>query len=338
MKKPILILTTYQDPHVDAVYQHIKQKNQQTIIFYSNYYSSKQYIHYSSSSRDPYLIYYNGEKYHIADFQTIWYRKPNFWLDYDIKYASDSEKMLSIKYKRKEILSMYVDGIMMEAAKKDAFLVSSYQSIIEATNKLKQLLIAKEIGFAIPKTLVSTSIKELINFINSCSDEAIIKSISASEVRYGKYFRSFFTMPISSMQLMKHHKSNPIDYPLLLQEKIIKRLELRITVIGKHVFATALDSQSTKNGKTDWRKELIDNLPHSLYNLPKKIEKLCLNLCRHYGLQFGAIDMAVTLEGKYVFFELNPNGQYLWLELKTGQTLSKTKAELLVNPEGNKLR
>ena len=40
--------------------------------------------------------------------------------------------------------------------------------------------------------------------------------------------------------------------------------------------------------------------------------------------------MIYTREGKYVFLEVNPNGQWLWLELKSGCNLTKEVAENLL--------
>lgn len=34
-----------------------------------------------------------------------------------------------------------------------------------------------------------------------------------------------------------------------------------------------------------------------------------------YGLRFGAIDMLRTTASEYVFLEVNPNGQWAWLDM-----------------------
>ena len=53
-------------------------------------------------------------------------------------------------------------------------------------------------------------------------------------------------------------------------------------------------------------------------------------MVRDAGLLYGAFDLIVTPEGEHVFLELNPNGQYLWIELITGASLSEAMADLLV--------
>lgn len=49
------------------------------------------------------------------------------------------------------------------------------------------------------------------------------------------------------------------------------------------------------------------------------------------GLCYGAIDMVVTPDERYVFIEINPNGQYLWVEQATGLPISDAICDLLIN-------
>lgn len=79
----------------------------------------------------------------------------------------------------------------------------------------------------------------------------------------------------------------------------------------------------------DWRHYDFENVPHFSFELPQKIKDFCFNLVKRLGLIYGAIDMIVTPNEKYVFLEINPNGQYLWIELLTGLPISSTIAEAL---------
>ena len=48
------------------------------------------------------------------------------------------------------------------------------------------------------------------------------------------------------------------------------------------------------------------------------------------GLVYGAIDMRLTPNGEYVFLEVNPAGQWLFIEQATGQPISAAIAEALI--------
>ncbi|OGK21892.1 hypothetical protein A3C23_00910 [Candidatus Roizmanbacteria bacterium RIFCSPHIGHO2_02_FULL_37_13b] len=337
MKKSILILTSYPDPHIDRVLEILNKNGKNSIALYANMFGKNQYVEYNPKENEPLTFVLRVKKYTLNDFSGLWFRKPHLWLESEDQHDHDPDKMMSIMYKRNEIIAMFSRGIMNEAQKKGIFIINSIDLLMLSSNKLDQLNTANKLGFSIPETLISADYDSLLSFISNHDGKAVIKNIVTSQIRYGKYSRLFFTIPITKNKFVNYHKLKPIDYPLFLQEEIEKKIELRITIIGKKVFATALDSQSTKLGKTDWRREIPENIKHSVYILPIEIEKGCLDLLRHYHLQFGTIDMAVTPEGKYVFFELNPNGQYLWIENLTKQPLSKAIAELLMNPEENKL-
>lgn len=72
----------------------------------------------------------------------------------------------------------------------------------------------------------------------------------------------------------------------------------------------------------------IDYLPHKL---PKKIEDLCLRLVSELGLVYGAIDLILTPSDEYVFLEINPNGQWYWVEQLTKLPMLATLVDLLMN-------
>jgi len=120
--------------------------------------------------------------------------------------------------------------------------------------------------------------------------------------------------------------------PILAQEYIEKKLELRITIVGQKMFTCAIHSQDSEQTRIDWRRYDFRNVKHLPYQLPEKIKQKLHKLMKIWNLSFGAIDMILTPEGKYVFLEINPNGQWLWIEQLTEMPISRVIAELLANP------
>ncbi len=47
--------------------------------------------------------------------------------------------------------------------------------------------------------------------------------------------------------------------------------------------------------------------------MPENVQVFCRKVLKNYSLHFGAFDFIKTKDNKYVFLELNPNGQWLWL-------------------------
>lgn len=63
----------------------------------------------------------------------------------------------------------------------------------------------------------------------------------------------------------------------------------------------------------DWRAD-YENIKYSIIECPKFIQRMCINMLNEFRLNFGAFDFIVDERGKWIFLEVNPNGQWLWLE------------------------
>ena len=206
--------------------------------------------------------------------------------------------------------------------------VSRPSCIRQAQQKLWQLRLASELGFKIPKTLVTNDPEALPKFWEECRGQVIYKTIGRNQIRGedGK-FRSAYTNKLNADFLERRTEIGLA--PCLFQGYAEKRVELRITVVGNRAFTCEIHSQRSERTRIDWRKYDIPNTPHLPARLPSDIEEKCLRLVRDLGLNFGAIDMIVTPEGDYVFVEINPNGQWLWIEQLTGLPIGDALFDLL---------
>ena len=117
------------------------------------------------------------------------------------------------------------------------------------------------------------------------------------------------------------------------EDYIEKQYEVRVTIMGSHVFACKIDSQAQtdETGKIDWRQGYDFDLRHEIISLPEKIEFFCRNYLKRLHLHFGCFDFIVTPDGEYVFLECNPNGQWRWIEDETGAPMSEAMVDCLVH-------
>jgi glutathione synthase/RimK-type ligase-like ATP-grasp enzyme len=104
--------------------------------------------------------------------------------------------------------------------------------------------------------------------------------------------------------------------PILMQEEVSKARELRVTVVGDQVFSCALYSQDHEETAVDWRRA-ISQVRHEATRVSADLERKLLNMTHDCGLTFGAFDLIETPSGDIVFVELNPNGQWAWIEQMT---------------------
>lgn len=248
-----------------------------------------------------------------SNYKSVWFRRTMLP---DLKNLGDGDK----KYILDELESFFENLFSSLSAN----WLSSPFYVYRAENKILQLKIAKEIGFKIPPTLVTNSKRELVQFFDKCNGEMILKPISQTRIQYHNTSAFIFTSPVSESYI-----KNIGDYdltPCIFQKNITKDYEIRVTVVENKVFAAAVYSQQESETKNDWRKKKLDF--HQI-ELPSDIEKMCVEMVKKLNLKFGAIDIIKTPDDEYYFLEINPNGQWAWIEMQTKQDISGAIIEFL---------
>ena len=187
-----------------------------------------------------------------------------------------------------------------------------------ASNKVEQLTVAQRLGFNIPATCVSASEPTVRRFIETCEGRVICKAVKHGFLRQGRVVQVATTQRIEPEFLDTLCDYAPV--PMIFQEEVAKAFDVRVTVVGGRIFATAIHSQEHPETAVDWRLWDVHDfdLRHEAIRLPSRLDELCWQITRHYDLRYAAIDLIKTDRGNYVFLELNPNGQWAWIEQKAG--------------------
>ena len=216
----------------------------------------------------------------------------------------------------------------------DVYWMSPLLAIRKADSKISQLRMAPMFGFTIPDTIITNSPEDVRRFYEKHSGNIVNKVLAKGFVNIEGKSRAIYTNPVTSQMLESVDSCGAV--PCVFQQNIAKKLEIRATVVGKEVFAAEIHSQTSQRTKHDWRRYDLENTLHRPHELPDEIKKACVDLTKYYGLEFGAIDLVLTPEGNYVFLEINPNGQWAWIEVLTRLPISDAIANLLANPSQSK--
>ncbi len=204
-----------------------------------------------------------------------------------------------------------------------------------AGNKELQLEIAREVGLEIPKTLITNDPDSVRAFAASCPGGVVAKMLSSFAILEEGLEKVVFTNRMTDADL---EDLSGLDLsPMTFQEAVEKKLELRVTIVGHRIFTASIDSQALARAKVDWRREgvaLIDEWKE--YELPAGIGDKLFRLMDRLGLDYGAIDFIVTPEGTHVFLEINPAGEFFWLEKTPGFPISDAIAEALLEPKARR--
>lgn len=114
--------------------------------------------------------------------------------------------------------------------------------------------------------------------------------------------------------------------PIFVQEFLEPKIDCRITYVKEKIFSVKI--LKDKVGiYGDWRfhKEQLD---YVTFELPDNVKYSICRLMDNLKLNFGGIDLAFV-DDDYYFIEVNPTGEWGWLEVKTGMEISKAIEEAL---------
>ena len=207
--------------------------------------------------------------------------------------------------------------------------INSPQASIHASDRAKQLSVAKAMGFDIPATLITNDPMAARDFYKSHDNDIIIKALYDHSVEIQGKIYYMYTHRVLTDDLSK--LVDLIYAPCVLQQRLLKKLELRITVVGDQVFAAELDPQSSVKGCDDVHRSFSADfpIPVRVFNLPDTISERCISLVESLGLKYGAIDFIVDKDDRLVFLEVNPTGDWYWIEQKVRLPITEAMVNLL---------
>jgi glutathione synthase/RimK-type ligase-like ATP-grasp enzyme len=204
--------------------------------------------------------------------------------------------------------------------------MSHPQAIWTAEFKPHQLQLASSLRLTIPRTVITNDPERVRSAFREFG-EMIIKP-----TRSGHFVKDGADYSIYTSRILEEHLDdleNARWSPSIYQAHVPKKFDIRVTVVGDRCFSAAIDSPSDPEARVDWRRTTNPQLPHYPHNLPRRLELQLLKLMRTLGLTFGAIDLVETPSGDYVFLEVNPSGQWLWIDDLLNLGISDAVAEWL---------
>jgi glutathione synthase/RimK-type ligase-like ATP-grasp enzyme len=193
----------------------------------------------------------------------------------------------------------------------DAFWLNPLASRSRSELKPVQLREAVRAGLTIPPTLMSNDPSRIRRFLDEFAGRAVYKPFHPAQWESGDRVALLLTNEIAAGDLPEDEILRLT--PGIFQARVDKAHELRVTVMGGHVVTARLLSQELEATRVDWRAAGA-RLRVEPDRLPEGIERACRRLMRALGIFFGCFDFIVTPGGEHVFLEVNPAGQFLWVE------------------------
>lgn len=317
----ILIVTNRQDFTVDYTTIELKRQKIPYFRFKTEDFPTKATLIWHEPSESGRKIrFVSGKILDLTKVKSVWYRRPVSPNTNPI--LSEAEQDFVQAESRSALLGLW--------RTLDCFWVSQPDKIREAENKLEQLERAKSVGFEVPKTLVTNDPASVHEFLEKCKEGIIAKPICENHIATPEGMKLIY----SNLITQEHKDLIPsVKYsPVIFQEYVPKKFEIRVNVFGRSVFATEIHSQESvhEDVRYDWRKGASKDIPHKPHLLSKNIESICRRIVGAYELEFAALDLILTPSDEYYFLEINPNGQWAWIEPLTKQPLRQAIIDLLM--------
>jgi glutathione synthase/RimK-type ligase-like ATP-grasp enzyme len=316
MPSTVLIITNEHDIHADAVVLELHERDVPVFRFHPD-----DFPHVCSVSIEVQDGTIEGEivtssrTVAFKDICAAWYRRPQSLF---ARSGHPLSTQLDNYVKGQSVLTLRA---LCESLQ--TLWVCQPHKLQRADIKALQLAEASRAGLKTPHTLISNRPAKAAAFIDQLGEtECAVKPLISTGVQNEEGYR----LPLTTTM----PKGHPLDAvalaPNIFQPYISKAAELRCVVIGKKVFSAKIDSQASALTSKDWRGGKYQMEP---YTLPEQVEVSLLRLMDSFDLNFASADMILTPEGEFVFLELNPNGQWLWLERDLGFPLVASMADLL---------
>jgi glutathione synthase/RimK-type ligase-like ATP-grasp enzyme len=190
--------------------------------------------------------------------------------------------------------------------------VNKYTASRFINNKSVQLLLARDCGMNVPRTLMTNSPQAVRKFFYDNPQRMICKTFSTHiwEKEQGGPIVVTETFELSAGRLPS---DEVLTYaPAIYQELVVKKFDVRMVLLGAAVYSYSLHNPK---GALDWRQDATQGLLKvEPIATPPEVEKSVLAFAAKSGIACGSFDFAIDNQDRWWFLEVNEGGQFLWLD------------------------
>jgi glutathione synthase/RimK-type ligase-like ATP-grasp enzyme len=322
MPSTVLIITNDHDEHASAVIDELQRRGVGVFRFHPEEFPDASSVSIEiDDGRIAGEIRNAHRRVTFDDVCAAWYRRSRNLFGQPTSMTSERLDQY-VRGQSNATLAALCDGLQ-------TLWVSHPAKLRRGEVKALQLAKASAAGLKTPRTLISNDPERADAFVQALGNtECAIKPLIAMGVTDDAGYR----LPLTTTLPPGHALDGVALAPNMFQPYVDKALELRVVVVGERIFCASIDSQAHELTRKDWRAgdwrgAALEQKP---FALPDDVQAAIQRLMASFDLNFASIDMILTPQEEFVFLELNPNGQWLWLELELGLPLVAGMADLLM--------
>lgn len=306
----ILIVSEPHDAHAQAVTHALKHMGTRDVrlLDLSNFPTRlSMTMRIGAAAGDFALTFEDDARVPMSEVTAVWWRRPQMFvlpagMTPAYRQFAMSEAATAFQGLWQASHALWVNDVVRDAA---------------ASHKPWQLELARRVGLHIPETLMTNDPEAARAFWASQPQGTVYKAFSATHYAWRE------------TRLLRQDEWRLADAirwaPVIFQAYVPATHDLRVTVVGQQLFAAAARTEDAEY-PVDVRFNHVQYQPHPL---PPEVERKLLAFMTKLGLEYGAIDLRLTPDGEYIFLEVNPAGQFLYIEHATGLPISLALASHL---------
>jgi glutathione synthase/RimK-type ligase-like ATP-grasp enzyme len=316
MPSRILVISRHDDAHIPVVQHHLPEP---MIIIDPLAVIAGKTLTYSFNGTTN-TVFYNRQA--LPPIKSVWYRKPTALYELNVPVP------VSTKAYSEDALRKHCE--LLRDHLPQATWISPYYAIKAANSKSLGLRVAAGLGLQIPDTIFTSDSRAALDFIKGHAT-TVVKPLSSRSPDVKALGEAMFfarkvdakTVPdLSGLHLA----------PTIFQAAIDTAYDIRVCVVDDQVFASKITNHSLPDSEVrDWRLgHFTGTIGFEAYpSLPQELRDKCVALVKKLGLLFGAIDLVRDKSGSYWFLEINPNGQWAFVDEPTVNNIGIAIAKIL---------
>ncbi|MFF4034996.1 ATP-grasp ribosomal peptide maturase [Streptomyces sviceus] len=191
-----------------------------------------------------------------------------------------------------------------------------------ARHKPWQLRLAQRCGLPVPATIVTTFPQAAREFAERYPD-LVVKPVSGAHPQDPPR-----AVPTSRVAPDTDFAAVAFG-PTLLQRRVAKRADIRLTVVGETLLAARKVTGADDEVDVRFAPSTSSWQPTEV---PPRVAAAVRDYLRAAELAYGAFDFAEDGDGTWWFLECNQSGQFGFVEVETGQPIARSIAEWLARP------
>ncbi|MET9381757.1 ATP-grasp ribosomal peptide maturase [Streptomyces sp. NPDC002928] len=196
---------------------------------------------------------------------------------------------------------------------------------VRARHKPWQLRLAQHTGLPVPATLITTFPQAAREFADRYPD-LVVKPVSGAHPQDPP-------RAVPTSRVAPDADFTAVAYgPTLLQRRVAKRADIRLTVVGDRMLAAGKAADADADPDQVDVRYASSAVPWRPVEVPPRIATGVRAYLREAELAYGAFDFAEDADGTWWFLECNQSGQFGFVEVDTGQPIARGIAEWLAQP------